>query len=98
MSGSRRQTHQKLSQEHDSADSRCRADKRALPPWRYKLRQRMLPLVRWETPYLARLQSAMRSPVLDRYFAITANLGTHTFFMIGIPMLFWCGFPSWGKR
>lgn len=57
----------------------------------------MLPLVRWETPYLAYFQDAVRTPALDRYFAITANLGTHTFFMIGLPILFWCGFPGFGQ-
>ncbi|EOO00466.1 putative long-chain base protein 3 protein [Phaeoacremonium minimum UCRPA7] len=71
--------------------------KRALPKWRYNLRQRMLPLVRWETPYLAYFQDKARTPALDSYFAITANLGTHTFFMIGLPILFWCGFSSFGK-
>lgn len=57
----------------------------------------MLPLVRWETPYLAYFQDAVRTPALDSYFAITANLGTHTFFMIGLPILFWCGFPAFGQ-
>ncbi|KAF3765682.1 hypothetical protein M406DRAFT_257891 [Cryphonectria parasitica EP155] len=71
--------------------------KRAMPAWRYQLRQRVLPLVRWETPYLAYFQDTMRTPALDSYFAITANLGTHTFFMIGLPILFWCGFPSFGR-
>ncbi|KIH89184.1 PAP2 superfamily protein [Sporothrix brasiliensis 5110] len=71
--------------------------KRALPKWRYRLRQRLLPLVRWETPYLAYFQNALRSPALDSYFAITANLGTHTFFMIGLPMLFWFDYAKFGK-
>ncbi|PHH88900.1 hypothetical protein CDD83_6912 [Cordyceps sp. RAO-2017] len=71
--------------------------KRALPPWRYALRQKMLPLIRWETPYLAAMQEKLRTPALDSYFAITANLGTHTFFMIGLPILFWCGYASFGK-
>ncbi|KAI0162815.1 PAP2 superfamily protein [Pestalotiopsis sp. NC0098] len=71
--------------------------RRALPGWRYDLRQRLLPLIRWETPYLALLQEALRTPFFDSYFAITANLGTHTFFMIGLPILFWCGYPSFGK-
>jgi len=57
----------------------------------------MLPLIRWETPYLAYLQSMTRTRFLDSYFAITANLGTHTFFMIGLPMLFWCGFNDFAK-
>ncbi|KAH6695783.1 PAP2 superfamily protein [Plectosphaerella plurivora] len=57
----------------------------------------MLPLIRWETPYLAWLQERVRTPALDSYFAITANLGTHTFFMVGLPMLFWFGYTSFGK-
>lgn len=73
------------------------ADKRALPKWRYNLRQQALPLVRWETPYLAALQSKLRTPALDSYFAITANLGTHTFFMIFLPMLFWGGYAAFAK-
>lgn len=72
-------------------------DKYALPKWRYDLRQALLPLIRWETPYLASLQSKIRTPFLDSYFAITANLGTHTFFMVGLPILFWCGFRDFGK-
>jgi membrane-associated phospholipid phosphatase len=53
--------------------------------------------VRWETPYLAWLQNALRTPALDSYFAITANLGTHTFFMTALPIMFWCGFADFGK-
>lgn len=69
---------------------------RKLPPWRNKLRQTLIPIVRWETPYLARMQKACRSPLLDSYFALTANLGTHTFFAVLIPMCFWCGYPNFG--
>ncbi|KAK6599139.1 PAP2 superfamily protein [Botrytis cinerea] len=71
--------------------------KRKLPPWRYNMRQALLPLVRWETPYLAWMQDKMRCPALDTYFAVTANLGTHTFFMIVLPILFWCGHTSLGR-
>jgi hypothetical protein len=73
------------------------ADKRKLPTWRYSLRQSILPLIRWETPYLAWMQDKMRSPTLDTYFAITANLGTHTFFMVVLPILFWCGHTALGR-
>ncbi|KAL8681620.1 MAG: hypothetical protein Q9186_002289 [Xanthomendoza sp. 1 TL-2023] len=71
--------------------------KNKLPPWRYAARQKLIPLIRWETPYVARLQNAMRSPLLDSYFSITANLGTHTFFMIFLPILFWCGYTNLGR-
>ncbi|KAF5859579.1 hypothetical protein ETB97_002754 [Aspergillus alliaceus] len=67
-----------------------------LPSWRYWPRQKLLPLVRYETPYLAWLQEKVRTPALDSYFAFTANLGTHTFFMVFLPILFWNGYTSLG--
>nr|KMM66312.1 hypothetical protein CPAG_02651 [Coccidioides posadasii RMSCC 3488] len=70
---------------------------RRLPPWRHWMRQKTLPLVRWETPYLAWLQERMRTPTLDTWFAISANLGTHTFYMIMLPILFWCGHSQFGR-
>lgn len=68
-----------------------------LPPWRFWLRQKILSQIQLETPYLARMQSRMRSSAIDSYFAITANLGTHTFFMVILPILFWCGYTSLGR-
>lgn len=70
---------------------------RRLPGWRHRLRQRLIPLVRWETFYLAELQNVCRSPFLDSYFALTANLGTHTFFMAALPICFWFGHTDVGK-
>nr|POE82673.1 dihydrosphingosine 1-phosphate phosphatase [Quercus suber] len=69
---------------------------RRLPAWRFALRKWLIPVVRWETPYLAYFQETCRSPFLDSYFAISANLGTHTFFMTALPMCFWCGYPDLG--
>ncbi|KAE8152207.1 hypothetical protein BDV25DRAFT_151536 [Aspergillus avenaceus] len=68
-----------------------------LPLWRYWPRQKLIPLVRYETPYLAWLQEKVRTPALDSYFAFTANLGTHTFFMVFLPFLFWNGYTSLGR-
>ncbi|CAN9193827.1 unnamed protein product [Alternaria sp. RS040] len=68
-----------------------------LPRWRNALRNRLIPIVRWETPWLALMQDKMRSPALDSYFAYTANLGTHTFFMVFLPIQFWCGYTSIGR-
>lgn len=70
---------------------------RRLPKWRNALRNRLIPIVRWETPWLALMQDKIRSPALDSYFAYTANLGTHTFFMIFLPIQFWCGYTSVGR-
>jgi membrane-associated phospholipid phosphatase len=65
-----------------------------LSKWRYRLREKLLPVVRWETPYLAWFQATLRSPALDTYFSTSANLGTHTFYMVMLPILFWCGYTS----
>lgn len=43
------------------------------------------------------MQKSIRTPALDTYFSITANLGTHTFFMIVLPILFWCGYTGLGR-
>ena len=43
------------------------------------------------------MQERIRTPALDTYFSITANLGTHTFFMIVLPILFWCGYTNVGR-
>ncbi|KAF2688237.1 sphingosine-1-phosphate phosphohydrolase-like protein [Lentithecium fluviatile CBS 122367] len=67
---------------------------RRLPPWRNAIRKTLIPIVRWETPYLAYMQEKLRTPTLDSYFAFTANLGTHTFFMVFLPILFWCGYTD----
>ncbi|KAL4877076.1 phosphatidic acid phosphatase type 2/haloperoxidase [Aspergillus karnatakaensis] len=68
-----------------------------LPHWRYVPRQKLLPLVRYETPYLAWCQEKVRTPALDSYFAFSANLGTHTFYLVFLPILFWSGYPSLGR-
>ncbi|KAG5357333.1 Dihydrosphingosine 1-phosphate phosphatase [Yarrowia sp. C11] len=65
--------------------------KSRMSPWRYRMRSAMLPLIRWETPYLAQIQKSSRNIWLDVYFAMTANLGTHTFYVIMLPVLFWFG-------
>ncbi|KAK9495900.1 phosphatidic acid phosphatase type 2/haloperoxidase [Lipomyces doorenjongii] len=64
---------------------------------RFRARQLLLPLVRWETPRLAWIQQHTRSKFLDDYFALTANLGTHTFFVIMLPMPFWLGYAHIGR-
>jgi len=76
--------------EGPSADS-VYPDQSRLPRWRFLLREWLIPIVRWETPILADLQERYRTAALDSYFAFTANLGTHTFFMIFLPILFWSG-------
>lgn len=56
------------------------------------MRSKFLPLVRKETEVLAVLQSTIRTPVLDFYFAWTANLASHTFYVLMLPAPLWFGF------
>ncbi|KAI9320203.1 PAP2 superfamily-domain-containing protein [Dichotomocladium elegans] len=70
---------------------------KALHPLRAKIRRKLIPLVRHETPYIAKLQHLIRTPMLDNYFLWTANLGTHTFFMVFLPILIWFDGPGIGK-
>lgn len=89
-----------MAQEKDRLDAGLRNldhYKIRLPKWRYYIRERLLPVVRWETPYVAWFQETLRSPALDNYFSMAANLGTHTAFMAVLPMLFWCGQTSMGR-
>ncbi|KAL2429015.1 Dihydrosphingosine 1-phosphate phosphatase [Exophiala dermatitidis] len=89
-----------MDKEKDKPDAGLRSldhYKVRLPKWRYRVREQLLPIVRWETPYVAWLQDNLRTPALDTYFAMTANLGTHTFFMVMLPILFWCGHTSIGR-
>ncbi|KAI9269339.1 phosphatidic acid phosphatase type 2/haloperoxidase [Sporodiniella umbellata] len=70
----------------------------AFSSWRVYLRNKLLPIIRYETPFLAIMQKHIRNNVLDAYFVWTANLGTHTFFMIFLPILIWFGNAELGRN
>lgn len=65
--------------------------KSRLSPLRFKLRSWCLPIVRKETEWLSKLQSGARHPWLDFYFAWTANLASHTFYVLMLPLPAWFG-------
>lgn len=62
-----------------------------MSPFRYKVRSFLLPIIRAETAYLAALQNYLRTDILDMFFVYSANLGTHTAFLVGLPLVFWFG-------
>lgn len=76
---------------HDAGNKSEEHYRKNLPPWRFNLRQRCLPIVRWETEVLASMQLKVRTPWLDYYFAWTANLASHTFYVLCLPMFEWFG-------
>ena len=65
--------------------------KSKLSPLRYKLRSLCLPIIRKETEILANMQEKIRHPILDFYFAWTANLASHTFYVLMLPLPIWFG-------
>ncbi|KAH0834680.1 hypothetical protein J3R83DRAFT_10204 [Lanmaoa asiatica] len=62
-----------------------------LPRWRAAIRTHLVKTVARES--IARLRSSW----LDSYFLYSSTLGTHTSFMIVLPLLFFFGFPEVGR-
>lgn len=85
-------------QDRDAGNRPLDHYKSRLPPLRNKLRNAILPIVRWETPYLAAIQKRLRNPALDIFFALSANLGTHTCYVVMLPIAFWYGYSHFGRE
>ncbi|KIM59073.1 hypothetical protein SCLCIDRAFT_16570 [Scleroderma citrinum Foug A] len=67
-----------------------------LPWWRSSIRNMVLKVVERKSPFLAEMQHRVRHPWLDVYFLYMSSLGTHTFFLIGLPILFFFGYFELG--
>ncbi|SNX86067.1 related to YSR3 - dihydrosphingosine-1-phosphate phosphatase [Melanopsichium pennsylvanicum] len=61
------------------------------------LRRLIVSALRNEAPLHERHQLFIRRPWLDRYFVNTSLLGTHSFFLVFLPMVFWLGSPRFGR-
>lgn len=61
------------------------------------LRRHIVAVLRSEAPLHERHQRLVRRPWLDRYFVNTSLLGTHSFFLVFLPMIFWLGSPRFGR-
>ncbi|KLO10046.1 hypothetical protein SCHPADRAFT_857089 [Schizopora paradoxa] len=70
---------------------------RIMSPWRASLRRWILRDLRAETELIAKMQRRIRTPLLDTYFVYTSSLGTHTFFLTCLPMVFFFGFLEVGR-
>lgn len=86
-----------FSKDRDAGNRPLDHYKSKMAPWRNNWRNAILPLIRWETPILARIQQRCRSPFLDIYFVLTANFGAHTFYVIMLPLSFWYGRSHLGR-
>ncbi|KAI5118596.1 hypothetical protein M0805_004171 [Coniferiporia weirii] len=70
---------------------------KTLSPWRAAARRFIVRRIQTESEWIARMQERVRSPWLDSYFVYTSSLGTHTFFMTALPILFFFGFLEAGR-
>lgn len=86
-----------FNQDRDAGNRPLDHYKTRLPPFRNRWRNAILPIVRWETPILAAIQKKLRNPFLDIYFALSANLGTHTCYVLMLPVAFWYGHSQFGR-
>jgi len=68
-----------------------------LPSWRLALRRKCLAAVEWESEVIAQWQAKVRSPWLDTYFVHASMLGTHTFFLVFLPLFFFFGHDDLGR-
>ncbi|KAH9477378.1 Dihydrosphingosine 1-phosphate phosphatase [Psilocybe cubensis] len=65
--------------------------------WRAGIRRKLVATVQWESWIIAAMQEKIRTPWLDAYFVYSSILGTHTFFMILLPALFFFGYDETGR-
>lgn len=64
--------------------------RRAMNPVLYKIRHKIRPYIDYELPILEYIQSFHRN-WLDQYFMYSANVGSHTFYVLMLPLPAWCG-------
>ncbi|KAF5132324.1 hypothetical protein DV495_001421 [Geotrichum candidum] len=86
-----------FNKERDAGNRPLDHYKNRLPPFRNRWRNAILPIIRWETPILAAIQRKLRNPFFDIYFALSANLGTHNFYVLMLPISFWYGHSGFGR-
>ncbi|GAA5987492.1 hypothetical protein JCM11641_003847 [Rhodosporidiobolus odoratus] len=68
-----------------------------LPRWRFRLRKKLMQSLEGEMVALVRIQKRWRTPWRDEYFVKTSLLGTHTWFMLFLPLWYWFGLPEVGR-
>ncbi|GAA5929291.1 phosphatase PAP2 family protein [Sporobolomyces koalae] len=68
--------------------------RKLMPAWRCDIREYLVASLEREIDDLVAVQTTWRTRFRDQYFVKTSLLGTHTFFMIFIPIWAWYGFPE----
>ncbi|KAK0236771.1 phosphatidic acid phosphatase type 2/haloperoxidase [Armillaria nabsnona] len=70
---------------------------KALAPWRYAIRTKLVERVKSESKAIAHLQRTLRTPWLDTYFVYSSYLGTDSFFLVVLPAFFFFGYDDFGR-
>ena len=76
----------------DTKDPGLQSDeyyKKRMTPFRYRVRKALLKYVENETSPLVYIQEHCRNLFLDEYFIYSANLGSHFFYVVCLPMTRW---------
>ncbi|KAG7885918.1 hypothetical protein KL938_000950 [Ogataea parapolymorpha] len=60
--------------------------------FQFKLRSKLLRLVQRETPLLSKIQKSCYTDWRDIYFTYSANIGSHTFYVLCLPLPAWFGY------
>ncbi|ODN95718.1 hypothetical protein L198_04336 [Cryptococcus wingfieldii CBS 7118] len=68
-----------------------------LPTWRAWMRNKLVDRLRRENVWMEEWQRRVRTERRDKFFYYSAVFGTHTFFMMFLPILFFFGRP-WEAR
>ncbi|CAL9731830.1 dihydrosphingosine 1-phosphate phosphatase Lcb3p [Monosporozyma unispora] len=63
-----------------------------MSPWRFQLRQKLATYIKDQSIYLAQWQVKYRTPLRDKIFVYSALLGSHTFYVLCLPMPAWLGY------
>lgn len=62
-----------------------------MSPIRYAIRSHLVQFTTTQSGKLAKWQSKHRTPLLDVFFSYTAIMGSHTFYVVCLPMPVWLG-------
>ncbi|CCK69375.1 sphinganine kinase LCB3 KNAG_0C02640 [Huiozyma naganishii CBS 8797] len=90
-----------LSDPNDLIEQNCLVDpgnhgpdhfKTKMSKWRFSIRELLVPFTDTQSAYLMRWQTRFRNPGTDILFAYTALLGSHTFYVLCLPLPAWVGF------
>lgn len=68
-----------------------------LSPWRFKVRSVLMASLDREMPILESFQRGFRTAPVDQLMIHSSWLGSHQFFIVALPLIFWLGDHHFGR-